>query len=78
MSEPSLPSRYPVEHQQPIHSTVLAGLCDARSHHRPLDPFLSRLIHEGRTGWTIPVDGVTDQDVAIQPVDPPLPGDRGV
>ena len=51
--------RYRVEHHRPCRTRVLAVLDDARPNRRTLDPFLSRLILEGQTGWAVLVDEST-------------------
>lgn len=51
--------QYRVEHRQPTRTTVMAVLPGAKPHRRTLDPFLSRLIHDGKTGWAVLVDDAT-------------------
>lgn len=51
--------RYRVEHRQPRRSTVLGVLVGPRPHWRELDPYVSRLIHDGGTGWVALVDDET-------------------
>jgi len=48
----STPPRYRVEHRQPRRSTLLGVLVGLKPHRRTLHAYVSRLIHDGRTGWT--------------------------
>ena len=63
----SEPLQYRVEHRdenrQPCRCTVLAVISNATPTTRALDPFLNRLIHEGKTGWAVLVDDGTGEVV---------------
>ena len=68
---PGGPARYRIEHRRPCRTTVLAVLTTAKLHLRDLDPFLSRLLLEGKTGWVVLVDEATGEAVLRRRVKPP-------
>ena len=72
----STPSRYRVEHRQPKRSTVLDVLVGPKPHRRALDPYVSRLIHDGQTGWAVLVDDATGAVVARRPIERPTVAPR--
>ena len=63
----SEPSHFRVEHRderrQPCRATVMAVLTNATPTTRALDPFLNRLIHEGKMGWAVLGDDATGDAV---------------
>lgn len=65
----SVPPTYRVEHRRPRRSTVLAVASGAKPHWRALDPYVSRLIHEGEAGWIVLVDEATGQVVTRRPIE---------
>ena len=67
----STPAQYRVEHRQPCRSTTLAVLTNAKPSIRALDPFLSRLLHDGKSGWAVLVDEATGAVVARRRIEPP-------
>ena len=48
--------RYRVELRQPRRIRQLATLAEAKPHFRTLDPFISRLVHDGQSGVLVLVD----------------------
>ena len=65
---PHLPenSRFRVEHRQPNRTTVLGMFTGARPHRRVLDPFLSRLVLDGGTGFVVVLDEATSEVVVCR------------
>ena len=62
---------YRVEHRRPRRTTVMGVLPGGKPHRRALDPFLSRLVLDGQTGWAVLVDEATGAVVTRRPVEPP-------
>ncbi len=67
----STPSRYRVEHRQPRRSTVLGVVVGPKPHRRALDPYVSRLIHDGKSGWAVLVDDATGAVITRRPIERP-------
>ena len=53
-----------VELRQPRRIHLLAAAITVRPHFRSLDPYLSRLLHQGRAGMVVLVDNETGAVVA--------------
>ncbi len=58
------PARYRVEHHQPRRTTVLAVVDHAKPSRRALDPYVSRLVLDGKIGWAVLVSEATGDVVA--------------
>ena len=67
----STPSRYRVEHRQSTRSTLLGVLVGPKPHRRALDPYVSRLVHDGQTGWAVLVDDATGVVVTRRSIERP-------
>lgn len=59
----STPVQYRVEHRQPRRSTTLGVVTWGKPSWRSLDPYVSRLLHDGKTGCVVLVDGATGRVV---------------
>ena len=59
---------YRVEFRQAYQTRVLAPHLDAKPNNRSLDPFVSRLKHEGKTGEVLLIERATGTVVARQKV----------
>ena len=65
---PALPT-YRVEHRQPRRTVVLDLIAAAKPSRRILDPYVSRLIHDGKSGWVVLVNDTTGEVVTRRAIE---------
>ena len=65
-----MPRSYRVELRQPRRTRILANGLQVKPHFRSLDPYISRLVHDGKAGVVVLIDNQTGAIVARRRVEP--------